>query len=152
MDDAHSAFLILALLFVNFSIHSFNSAIKELNNSDIEDDKRSEKIKYYMNNLDRVYCCTYIINVLSGIFLGGLFFKCVKNYLEKSVNTSPVMTYIIILLSVFVFCLLFIVFGITVPNKLALKSPKQSVNVFINIANLLMIIFTPLIMAINGIS
>lgn len=152
MDDAHSAFLTIAVLFINFSIHSFNSAIKELNNSDIEDDRRSEKIKYYMDNLDKVYCCTYIINALSGIFLGGLFFKYVKNYLEKSVNTSPVMTDAIIFFSIAVFCLLFIALGITVPNRLAIKSPKQYVHVFINIANLLMIIFAPLIMAINGMS
>jgi len=67
MDDAHSALLIIifiVVLFINFSIHSFNSAINELNSSDIGEDKSGERLKYYLENSDRVLYCMYIINVL----------------------------------------------------------------------------------------
>ena len=51
MDDAHSALLIIIcviVLFINFSIHSFNSAINELNSSDIDEDKNGERLKVHI--------------------------------------------------------------------------------------------------------
>ena len=78
MDDAHSALLIIIcviVLFINFSIHSFNSAINELNSSDIDEDKNGERLKFHIENIGKVLYCMYIINVLSGIFFGWFFVR-----------------------------------------------------------------------------
>jgi len=59
MDDAHSALLIIStiiVLFINFSIHSFNSALRELSNSDIEEnnkeDRKEYRLKYFLEKYD----------------------------------------------------------------------------------------------------
>ena len=158
MDDAHSAFLIITfiiVLFINFSIHSFNSAIHELNSSDIDEDKNGDKLKYYMENLDKVLYCMYIINVLSGIFFGWFFIRSftsgIKTFLSALLPIS-ISTSISIFIVLLLFCIFFVIFGISIPNKLARKSPKKSACVFINISAALIFIFSPIIYIVDGIS
>ena len=111
MDDAHSAFLIITfiiVLFINFSIHSFNSAIHELNSSDIDEDKNGDKLKYYMENPGKVLYCMYIINVLSGIFLGWFFIRSftsgIKTFLSGLLPIS-ISTSISIFIVLLLFCI-----------------------------------------------
>ena len=158
MDDAHSAFLIttfIIVLFINFSIHSFNSAIHELNSSDIDEDKNGDKLKYYMENSDKVLYCMYIINVLSGIFLGWFFIRSftsgIKTFLSALLPIS-ISTSISIFIVLLLFCIFFVIFGISIPNKLARKSPKKSACIFINISAALIFILSPLIYIVDGIS
>ena len=78
MDDAHSALLIIIcviVLFINFSIHSFNSAINELNSSDIDEDKNGERLKFHIENIGKVLYCMYIINVLRMDFCQIVFIR-----------------------------------------------------------------------------
>ena len=158
MDDAHSAFLIITfiiVLFINFSIHSFNSAIHELNSSDIDEDKNGDKLKYYMENPDKVLYCMYIINVLSGIFLGWFFIRSftsgIKTFLSTLLPIS-ISTSISIFIVLLLFCIFFVIFGISIPNKLARKSSKKSACVFINISAVLIFILSPIIYIVDGIS
>ena len=116
MDDAHSAFLIITfivVLFINFSIHSFNSAIHELNSSDIDEDKNGDKLKYYMENPDKVLYCMYIINVLSGIFFGWFFIRSftsgIKTFLSTLLPIS-ISTSISIFIVLLLFCIFFVIF------------------------------------------
>ena len=158
MDDAHSAFLIttfIIVLFINFSIHSFNSAIHELNSSDIDEDKNGDKLKYYMENSDKVLYCMYIINVLSGIYLGWFFIRSftsgIKTFLSALLPIS-ISTSISIFIVLLLFCIFFVIFGISIPNNLARKSPKKSACIFINISAALIFILSPLIYIVDGIS
>ena len=102
MDDAHSALLIIIcviVLFINFSIHSFNSAINELNSSDIDEDKNGERLKFHIENIGKVLYCMYIINVLSGIFFGWFFVKSfssgIKSILSSILPLSASTVYIL---------------------------------------------------------
>ena len=158
MDDAHSALLIIIcviVLFINFSIHSFNSAINELNSSDIDEDKNGERLKFHIENIGKVLYCMYIINVLSGIFFGWIFVRSfssgiksiLSNILPLSASTL-FSTFIVLLL----FCIFFVVFGISIPNKLARKSPKKSAYTFMNISNVLILLFSPVIYIVDSIS
>ena len=158
MDDAHSALLIIIcviVLFINFSIHSFNSAINELNSSDIDEDKNGERLKFHIENIGKVLYCMYIINVLSGIFFGWFFVRAfssgiksiLSNILPLSVSTV-FSTFIVLLL----FCIFFVVFGISIPNKLARKAPKKSAYTFMNISSVLILVFSLVIYIVDSIS
>ncbi len=158
MDDAHSALLIIifiVVLFINFSIHSFNSAINELNSSDIGEDKSGERLKYYLENSDRVLYCMYIINALSGIFIGWFFVRSftygirdlLSNLLPETISIA-ISIFIVLLL----FCIFFVIFGISIPNKLAKKSAKESACIFMNISSALIFLLIPIIYIVDGIS
>ena len=51
-----------------------------------------------------------------------------------------------------VFCILFVIFGISLPNKLARKEPKKSVYTFMSISAVLMFLLSPIICIIDGVS
>ena len=162
MDDAHSALLIIStiiVLFINFSIHSFNSALRELSNSDIEEnnkeDKKEYRLKYFLEKKDKVLYCTHIVNILSVSFLGWFFVRTFSNVIkDKLLNTLPVSPAvgISIFIVVVIFCILFVIFGISLPNKLARKVPKKSVYTFMGISAVLMFLLSPIIFIIDGVS
>ena len=98
MDDAHSALLIISIiivLFVNFSIHSFNSALRELDNSDIEEEgkegKKEDRLRRFLEKKDKVLYCTHIVNILSVSFLGWYFVRTFGSIIKNKLpNTLPV--------------------------------------------------------------
>ena len=158
MDDAHSALLIISIiivLFVNFSIHSFNSALRELDNSDIEEEDKEVKLRRFLEKKDKVLYCTHIVNILSVSFLGWYFIRTFGSIINNKLpNTLPVSlsSGISILIVVVIFCILFVIFGISLPNKLARKVPKKSVYTFMWISAVLMFLLSPIIFIIDGVS
>ncbi|EHO54333.1 hypothetical protein HMPREF9099_00395 [Lachnospiraceae bacterium oral taxon 082 str. F0431] len=158
MDDAHSALLIISIiivLFVNFSIHSFNSALRELDNSDIEEEDKEVKLRRFLEKKDKVLYCTHIVNILSVSFLGWYFIRTFGSIIKNKLpNTLPVSlsSGISILIVVIIFCILFVIFGISLPNKLARKVPKKSVYTFMWISAVLMFLLSPIIFIIDGVS
>ena len=161
MDDAHSALLIISIiivLFVNFSIHSFNSALRELDNSDIEEDKeetKEVKLRRFFEKKDKVLYCTHIVNILSVSFLGWYFIRTFGSIIKNKLsNTLPVAlsSGISIFIVVVVFCILFVIFGISLPNKFAMNVPKKSVYTFMGISAVLMFLVSPIICVIDGVS
>ena len=127
MDDAHSALLIIStiiVLFINFSIHSFNSALRELSNSDIEEnnkeDRKEYRLKYFLEKKDKVLYCTHIVNILSVSFLGWFFVRTFSNVIkDKLLNTLPV---------------------------------SPAVGTFMGISAVLMFLLSPIIFIIDGVS
>ena len=112
MDDAHSALLIISIiivLFVNFSIHSFNSALRELDNSDIEEEDKEVKLRRFLEKKDKVLYCTHIVNILSVSFLGWYFIRTFGSIIKNKLpNTLPVsLSSGISILIVVIFCLLY---------------------------------------------
>lgn len=162
MDDAHSALLIISIiivLFVNFSIHSFNSALRELDNSDIEEEgkegKKEDRLRKFLEKKDKVLYCTHIVNILSVSFLGWYFIRTFGSIIKNKLsNTLPVSlsSGISIFIVVVVFCILFVIFGISLPNKFARNVPKKSVYTFMGISAVLMFLLSPIICVIDGVS
>ena len=127
MDDAHSALLIISIiivLFVNFSVHSFNSALRELDNSDIEEEDKEVKLRRFLEKKDKVLYCTHIVNILSVSFLGWYFIRTFGSIIKNKLpNTLPVSlsSGISILIVVIIFCILFV--GVAAVTKNASSSP-----------------------------
>ena len=166
MDSSSILGIVVFFLFVIFNImmYGFSSAVKNLNESDVEKDAENgiakskklfriiEKPERFVNTIQLTtttfaivvggFQCIYFANKLH-ILLGDVTEGTIAGAYARIIATVIVMVFmLIILLSI----------GVMVPKKLGLKYSKFFAYSFVNIVDFFMCLLLPLTALIEGIS
>ena len=163
-DDGPTASLIffLVLVLINFFFYGFGAAIRELNEKEIgqeaeeEKNKRAVRLLHIIQKPERYVNTVQLVTTLSNLIIGGWYLRFVlvhiHVWMEKIVAyfgvTEPeklgILSAVAVLLTLALLLYVVLTFGVLLPKKLALRSPKKWAYTCINPVFYLTVLLRPL--------
>ena len=142
--------LFALFLIIDAILYSFESALKNINEKDIEeksqeDDKRAARLKKIMDNPSRFGDTFDVIMFVTNLVAGGYILAVVRAYIMKSTRADGTLVSI---LTAIVMLLILLVFGVMIPKKIGKRNPIKTAKRYCSVAQALITLLYPVCAAV----
>lgn len=146
--------LFVLFLIMDAVLYSFETALKNINEKDIEEkaqdgDRKALRLKKIIDNPSRFGDTFDVIMFVTNLVAGGYILAVIRTQIVKSTHSD---SGLISVLTAVVMLLVLLVFGVMIPKRIGKRNPLKTANRYCGIVQAMITVLFPICAAVTAIS